>query len=196
MDINSTVRELGQIRSAPALASAVFQLPEDVWSENKIRQENYKVHRQTQSLVLIFCEGEWPEVDIQLRESWNHLSKYAVPVMREILDAYYVHGGAILRAMVAKLFPHGTIDSHIDRHPSFASAHRIHVPLVTNPDVIFQVDGKQITMNAGYGYEINNQKVHAVHNGGEISRLHFIFDYAPPDEIVRMPVDTQSTKCA
>jgi hypothetical protein len=91
--------------------------------------------------------------------------------------------------MVAKLLPHGTIEGHIDSHPSFSSAHRIHVPLVTNPDIIFQVDGKLVTMNVGYGYEINNKKIHSVHNGGDKARLHFIFDYAPPEQILHKPGD-------
>ena len=191
MDIGSTVRELGEVSSAAALAASVFQLPDEVWFENTRRQEDYDVHRQTESLILLFCESDWPEVEVSVCEGWKHLSRQALPVMNEILESHYPRRGVILRAMVAKLLPHGTIKGHTDRHPSFAGSHRIHVPLLTNPDVIFQIDGKQVTMNVGHGYEINNQKLHAVHNGGDVARLHFIFDYAPPDEIVRMPSDDE-----
>jgi aspartyl/asparaginyl beta-hydroxylase (cupin superfamily) len=107
--------------------------------------------------------------------------------MREILDQYYERGGVILRAMAAKLPPHGTIPGHIDRHPSFASAHRIHIPLLTNPDVVFLVGGKQVTMDVGKAYEINNQLAHRVYNGGDCDRIHFIFDYAPPDYVEYLP---------
>lgn len=68
-----------------------------------------------------------------------------------------------------------------------ACAHRIHVPLLTNPDVIFLVGGKQVTMDVGNGYEINNQLVHRVHNGGDEDRIHFIFDYVPPELVAQLP---------
>ena len=187
MDIGTPVRELDVIKSAPILMSTVLQLPKAAWLEDQSRQDNFRVHNQTQSLVLLFCESEWPEMQVEKKSAWHYLAKQAVPVMREILDKHYDRGGVILRAMAAKLLPHATIEGHVDGHPSFACAHRIHVPLLTNPDVIFLVGGKPITMDVGKGYEINNQMVHRVHNGGEIDRIHFIFDYVPPDQIEKMP---------
>ncbi|MGH8165735.1 MAG: aspartyl/asparaginyl beta-hydroxylase domain-containing protein, partial [Woeseiaceae bacterium] len=124
---------------------------------------------------------------VEKRPAWSHLAAQAVPVLREVLERHYERGGILLRAMAAKLLPHGTIEGHIDRHPSFACAHRIHVPLLTNPDVVFLVGGKQVTMDVGHGYEINNQLVHRVHNGGDKDRIHFIFDYVPPDLVAQLP---------
>ena len=191
MDIGNPVRELDVIKNAPTLISAVLQLPEATWLEDQSRQDNFHVHSQTQSLVLLFCESEWPEMQVEKKSAWSYLAKQAVPVMREILDSYYDRGGVILRAMASKLLPHGTIEGHTDGHPSFSCSHRIHVPLLTNPDVIFLVGGKQITMDVGKGYEINNQLVHRVHNGGDDDRIHFIFDYVPPENIENMPDGTE-----
>lgn len=185
MDIATRVRELGGVTSAVPLISETLQLPAAAWLQDQLRQERFSAHRQTQSVVLLFCEGEWPEVQIEKRAGWDYLAREAVPVMQELLDGHYVRGGVILRAMVAKLEPSGTIPGHIDRHPSFACAHRIHVPLLTNPDVVFLVGGKQITMDVGKAYEINNQLTHRVYNGGDTDRIHFIFDYAPPDYVER-----------
>ena len=181
MDIGTAVRELGVVKSAPALASAIFELGEEAWWEDQSRQAHFRVHSQTRSLVLLFCDSEWPDMEVGTRAAWKHLSGQAVPVMREILDDHYERGGIILRAMAARLPPHATIEGHVDGHPSFSCAHRIHVPLLTNPDVIFFVGGRQVTMDVCKGYEINNQLVHSVHNGGEEDRIHFIFDYVPPE---------------
>ncbi|RLA51335.1 MAG: hypothetical protein DRR42_10675 [Gammaproteobacteria bacterium] len=187
MNIGNHLRELDIVKNAAPLISAVLQLSEDTWLQDQSRQTNYHVHSQTQSLVLLFCEGEWPDMQVEKRSAWDHLGNQAIPVMREILDRHYNRGGVILRAMAAKLIPHGTIEQHTDNHPSFACAHRIHVPIITNPDAIFLVGGKQVTMDVGKGYEINNQMPHRVHNGGDTDRIHFIFDYLPPDNIEKMP---------
>ena len=188
MDIGGPVRELDVIESAPPLIGAVLQLPEERWWDDESRQVNYHVHSETMSLVLLFCDGEWPDIQVQKEAAWDSLARCAVPVMREILDKHYPRGGIILRAMAAKLPPHCSIQGHVDRHPSFVCSHRIHVPLSTNPDVIFHVAGQQITMDVGKGYEINNQSVHSVFNGGKLDRIHFIFDYVPPQHVERLPL--------
>lgn len=195
MNIGAPVRELDVVNSAALLASTVLQLPEGTWLEDELRQAKFRVHSHTQSLVLLFCDSQWPEMQVEKKSAWKYLAKQAVPVMREILDKHYARGGVILRAMAAKLLPHGTIEGHVDSHPSFSCAHRIHVPLLTNPEVIFLVGGKQITMDPCKGYEINNQLVHRVHNGGDEPRIHFIFDYVPPDCVESVPdaVDLVST---
>lgn len=192
MNIGAPARELGPVRSAPSLASTVLQLTEEIWREEELRQKSFRVHSRTQSLVLLFCGSEWPEMQVEKKSGWPHLAGTAVPVMREILDAHYERGGIILRAMAAKLLPHGTIEGHVDAHPSFSCAHRIHVPLLTNPDVIFLVGGRQITMDVGEAYEINNQMVHRVHNGGDEDRIHFIFDYVPPECVAAVPRDSRA----
>lgn len=190
MDIGGPVRELDVVDNVPSLLGAVLELPGERWRDDESRQQNYHVHNQTMSLVLLFCDGEWPDIQVQKEAAWDSLGKFAVPVMREILDKHYPRGGVILRAMAAKLPPHCSIQGHVDRHPSFTCSHRIHVPLLTNRDVIFHVAGRQITMDAGKGYEINNQAVHSVFNGGEEDRIHFIFDYAPPEYVESLPPRT------
>ena len=62
----------------------------------------------------------------------------------------------------------------------FAAGHRIHVPITTNPRVRFTIDGRPCRMEVGQAYEINNQKMHSVMNGGTEDRITFIFDYLPP----------------
>ncbi|MBK7902003.1 MAG: hypothetical protein IPJ97_02925 [Proteobacteria bacterium] len=52
--------------------------------------------------------------------------------MQKSLARHYVPSGEVLRAMAAKLLAGGRILPHRDSHPSFASGHRIHVPITTN----------------------------------------------------------------
>jgi hypothetical protein len=151
------------------------------------RQQEYDVHRQTESIVLVFANLEaWPEIEICKEPGWDRLAQVAVPVMHEIIARYYPTGGAIIRAMAAKLLAGGKIAPHIDSHPSFHRGHRIHVPITTNHRVRFMIDGRPHQLEVGRAYEINNQLHHSVMNKGDEDRITFIFDYLPPAELNRI----------
>lgn len=180
----ASVRHFGKIEASTALITDVVTLPSSAWLEDQSRQEVFSnVHSQTQTIILLFCDG-WPDVDVQKRSGWSKLAKSAVPVMKDIIETHLPPGGIVIRAMAARLAPGGKIDRHFDAHPSFAASHRIHVPLQTNEDVDFVIDGEVFHLNTGEGYEINNLLYHEVHNRSDQPRIHFIFDYAPADQLV------------
>jgi len=181
MDIGVPFRAFGKVDSQP-LAKAVLSADESVWNEYVERQKSYEVHEQTRSIVLLFAEvTNWPKVDISKEPGWKHFADTAVPLMHQIIGNWYPPGGTIIRAMFAKLLAGGRIIPHRDSHPSFGAGHRIHVPIATNPRVRFMIDGQPAMLEVGHAYEINNQKVHSVMNKGDADRIHFIFDYLPPD---------------
>ena len=180
MDIDVPIRCFGQV-AMQDLAAAILAQPEAAWNENTQRQQDYEVHEQTRSLVLLFAEVDaWPEFTVGRKQGWDRLGAVAEPLMQQILDRHYPPGGRILRAMAAKLLAGGRILPHKDSHPSFAAGHRIHVPITTNARVRFTIDGRPCQMEVGQAYEINNQKMHSVRNGGAEDRITFIFDYLPP----------------
>jgi hypothetical protein len=177
---DQSVKKLGLVPEARALADAVAALSPDDWAKDRMRQELFSnVHGDTQTMVLLFCDG-WPDVEVGTRDAWARLGEFALPVMQAIIKSHYPGKGAVLRAMVARLKPGGHIARHYDAHPSFAAAHRIHVPLVTHPKVRFLIDDEDAAMRALHGYEIDNLRYHEVKNDSLIDRDHFIFDYAPP----------------
>ena len=185
MDIQGLIRELGPV-DATALSEAILTQEEAAWHEDRYRQETYEVHRQTESIVMVFTDLErWPEVDILKEPGWDRLAEVAVPVMHDIIGRCYPPGGTIIRAMAAKLLVGGKISPHVDSHPSFHRGHRIHVPITTNPRVRFMIDGRPHQLQVGQAYEINNQKNHSVMNKGKEDRITFIFDYVPPQELGR-----------
>ena len=185
MDIQGLIRELGPV-DATTLSEAILSQEEAAWHEDSYRQETYEVHRQTESIVLVFTNLErWPEMEILKEPGWDRLAEVAVPVMHDILGRCYPPGGTIIRAMAAKLLVGGKISPHVDSHPSFHRGHRIHVPITTNPRVRFMIDGRPHQLQVGQAYEINNQKNHSVMNKGKEDRITFIFDYVPPQELGR-----------
>ena len=186
MDIETRIRELGPV-DCGLLAVAILAQEEAAWHEQPHRQRAYEVHRDTQSMVLVFTEeSAWPELVVRKEAAWERLAEVAMPAMHEIIGRCYPAGGTIIRAMAARLKAGGKITPHTDRHPSFRIGHRIHVPITTNDRVRFMIEGRPHRLQVGQAYEINNQKTHSVANKGGEDRITFIFDYVPPGELGRL----------
>jgi hypothetical protein len=185
MDIDVPLRELGPVDS-DALRQAILAQDRKAWREEEHRQRAYDVHRETESIVLVFTElTDWPILTVKKEPGWDRLADVALPVMHDIIGRFYPAGGTIIRAMAAKLLAGGKIKPHQDTHPSFHRGHRIHVPITTNSRVRFMLDGRPYQFEVGQAYEINNQKNHSVMNKGKEDRITFIFDYIPPAELGR-----------
>ncbi|MEM9335301.1 MAG: aspartyl/asparaginyl beta-hydroxylase domain-containing protein [Pseudomonadota bacterium] len=169
-----------------ALGNAILAQDESAWRENDHRQNAYEVHRDTESIVLVFADSDaWPDLVVQKMPGWDRLVDVAGPVMHAIIRDHYPAGGTIIRAMAAKLKAGGKITPHRDSHPSFHKGHRIHVPITSNRRVRFSIDGRPYQFEVGQAYEINNQLQHSVANKGSEDRITFIFDYVPPAELGR-----------
>lgn len=180
MNISEPLRDLGPV-DIDALVREVERLTDNDWRAQTMRQDDFAVHHQTESVVLSFLDtNRWPDVVVNREYGWDLLADTAVPLMDEILERYYRPGGTILRAMLAKLPADGLIAPHVDKHHSFHMAHRIHVPVSTNERVRFMIDGRPYQLLPGNAYELNNQKLHSVMNKGDTDRVTLIFDYLPP----------------
>jgi hypothetical protein len=177
MQLDSPVRRLGFVDSERLIAR-VAATKEAAWYADARRQDDYEVHAQTQSIILVFFTG-WPEVQVTHASGWNSFGDVTMPVMENLVAKYYPPGGMVLRVVLARLLPGCQIDTHWDKHPSFSVSHRIHVPLLTNPDVEFMVGTTRITTEPQQAFELNNKLPHSVTNRGTTPRVHLIFDYAP-----------------
>ena len=191
MDIETPMRELGDI-DVDALKSAILGLDDAAWIANQQRQIDYDVHRQTQSVVLVFCDGPGKDLAVSKQEGWDLLAAVAVPVMHQLIERAYPAGGTIIRAMAAKLLAGGRIHPHFDSHPTFRHSHRIHVPITTNNRVRFMIDGRPYRMQVGQAYEINNQKSHSLINSATEDLITFSFDYLPADRIGALNHDVEA----
>lgn len=99
---------------------------------------------------------------------------------------------ALIARHVAPLYPHCDVvqaqlaelpaGAKIRRHRDtdiLASLHRLHVPITTNDDVLFTIDGQRFSLAPGVLYELNNVVEHSVHNGGRTMRVHLLVDMMP-----------------
>ncbi len=182
MNISEPQRYLGEV-DIKALSQCILSQDANAWTEELIRQQSYEVHKDTESIVMLFCDETWPDGDVHREKGWGRLANDAMPLINHIIETYYNPGGIVLRAMAAKLKAGGRINPHVDSLQSFHMGHRIHVPITTNEAVRFMIEGKPYRFDVGNAYEINNQKSHSVMNMSKEDRISFIFDYVPYDLI-------------
>ena len=180
MDISEPQRYLGEV-DVGALSQCILSQDASAWKEQLIRQQSYEVHKDTESIVMLFCDETWPDGDVHREVGWDRIANNAMPIINHIIETYYNPGGIVLRAMAAKLKAGGRISPHVDSLKSFHMGHRIHVPITTNTSVRFMIEGKPYQFEVGKIYELNNQKTHSVMNMSKDDRISFIFDYVPPE---------------
>jgi len=180
MDIGIPIKDLGVVDTT-ILRKVILDQDDIAWDEDDQRQDDYHVHRQTKSIIMLFASPSWPHVKITREKGWDRIADVANPIMAEIIERFYPPGGTIIRAIAAKLVAGASITPHTDSLESFARGHRIHIPITTNKLVRFMIEGRPYRFEIGHVYEINNQKPHSVVNAGKEDRINFIFDYVPAD---------------
>ncbi len=116
------------------------------------------------------------------RPLWAEWRERLLPVMAQATQSYGYARGAYPRVMLARMAPGGVIQPHRDANPAAKWPHKIHVPLLTNDQVAFYVDGVAYHFPQGEAVEVSNMAVHAVKNGGDSDRIHLIFEYYDLDQ--------------
>lgn len=98
-------------------------------------------------------------------------------------------GSMPFRARFAELTPGHTVAPHRDLHPNWFDKVRLHIPIVTDPEVKMHVwgEGSRLTaddldsfhMAPGEAWVFNIWHVHAVTNFSPITRIHLVADFQP-----------------
>ena len=91
--------------------------------------------------------------------------------------------------------PQGHIKDHFDFHTSFQfGLLRLHIPIITHPDVEFLIDGQRVSWKEGELWYGDFSKVHSVKNNSQVVRVHMVIDVQindfvlglfPPDFVER-----------
>jgi hypothetical protein len=186
MNFDDNFRRIGGANVEP-IRALVASLEEADWDSQSVRQQRYEVHRDTQTIPLVH------DYDFRHTNPTRHpaLETFG-PVIRPILaitadffdtsekglELTKKYGvGYFIRANLVRLAADGAIDEHRDGNFSLTHAHRVHVPIITNDRVLFNVGQETLCLPEGEIYEINNRRLHSVHNGGDAARIHLILDY-------------------
>jgi hypothetical protein len=155
----------------------------DEWFINTSRQDNYYVHKDTNSYFvytanLLWKEGE--DFSTNKTSNDNGLLELLEPI---ISDLERIHDGVRGMVLLIKLKAGQDIAHHQDSGDYLMLSRRNHIPVVTSDSVFFGVGDDKVKMGTGECWEINNSRIHYVNNGSKIDRVHLLIDIMPNKEI-------------
>ena len=177
-----SIRRLGTV-DVTRLRDAVLAIPEERWNaENAAKPNRFETLSSTRHIVFRFVSNfvDWRQS--YARPAWDEWKDLLEPVLAAATADYGYERGAFPRVMLARMAPGGEIEPHNDSNPAAQWPHKIHIPILTNPDVTFFVDDVAYHFAEGEAVEVNNMAVHAVTNRGTTDRVHLIFEYFDLDQ--------------
>ncbi len=162
---------------AQKLTALAQRVSSTTWGDEDGRKENdFDVFHHTQHVIFRFIRDNRDPEDCYANPAWDIWEPVLMPVMQAAIAPYQFRKPQFPKAMLAKLAAGHTIDPHYDGAGSNQRVHKIHVPLVTNSEASFLVNGENFHLETGKAYEVNNIVSHGAANGGPEDRIHFIFE--------------------
>lgn len=151
---------------APALAAEVERLGESVW----------RPHPQgfpgNSALPLVAVDGDPGNDAVRgpMRPT-PHLAQ--LPYLQKVLDSLGATWG---RTRLMRLSGQGEVTPHVDIDYYWREHMRVHVPIVTQPEVRFFCGDSEIHMAAGECWIFDTWRVHKVVNSNTQARIHLVAD--------------------
>lgn len=123
------------------------------------------------ALRLISADGgENDDVDGIMRPTPHLL---ASPYLRQVLASF---GVVWSRSRLMQLAPHANVPEHADINYHWHYRVRLHIPVITRPEVRFTCGGETVHMRAGEAWLFDNWRRHDVVNGSDSPRVHLVAD--------------------
>jgi hypothetical protein len=95
------------------------------------------------------------------------------PYLRQVLASFAVVWS---RSRLLRLAPGAVVAPHSDIHYHWFFRVRMHVPIITLPQVRFSCDGESVHMAAGETWIFDNWRTHGVQNPTASERVHLVAD--------------------
>jgi len=93
-----------------------------------------------------------------------------------IMDLMVELGCVWGRSRLMALAAGADVPIHIDVHYHWRTHRRLHIPVVTNPGVLFTVNNETVHMEAGDCWLFDSFSLHKVQNKGSERRIHLVLD--------------------
>lgn len=150
----------------------------------KILNKNWILHYNTNDY-----NGKWTSIAL-MSENGKSNSIYALPnntenlIPTEILNScnYFqeILEGFLFKKTAVRLLQlevGAEVKPHTDNCLGYEDgSFRLHIPIITNDDVEFLLDGKRLIMNEGECWYIDANFIHSVANRGKENRIHLVID--------------------
>lgn len=97
----------------------------------------------------------------------------AMPYARQVLAGF---GVVWSRSRLMRLAPGAGVPEHADINYHWHTRVRLHIPILTRPQVRFHCDGETVHMASGEAWIFDNWRRHHVENGSDEDRIHLVAD--------------------
>ena len=167
MEFNQPFLQLPWRFDSQLLASEVAALPEDFWLDHPSGLPG------NSAVPLVSVNGEM-----------NHAFDGAMQATQALRASPYLHqtvasfGEVVARSRLMRLAPGAQVAEHVDFNYHWVSRVRIHVPIVTDPSVIFYCGDESVHMSVGQSWLFDSWRRHRVVNSSTLSRVHLVIDLA------------------
>lgn len=162
----------------------VFNKEKLVVDTNKIIKREWVNHYNSNDY-----SGKWTSIALMSKDGKSNninafLSNTEKLIPTDILDTCYYFKDILDELLFEKtavrllnLGPGAEIKPHTDHCLGYEdSEFRLHIPIITNPDVEFILDGQRLIMNEGECWYFNANFTHSVKNSGNKDRIHLVID--------------------
>jgi aspartyl/asparaginyl beta-hydroxylase (cupin superfamily) len=87
------------------------------------------------------------------------------------------------RSRLMALAPGAQVPVHVDLHYYWRTHFRLHIPVITNPGVLFTCNDETVHMAAGECWLFDSFALHNVQNRGTERRVHLVLDTAGGEKL-------------
>lgn len=162
-DVARMVADVAALERTAWTAHFVTQNYAGAWDVLPLRAQAGAVH----PVMMIYSDpggSEW--IDTPFLDE--------APYLREVIAAFQCPVEAV---RLMRLSPGSSIHEHRDHDLDAAQGYaRIHVPVTTNAQVSFLLNGLPVAMLPGEAWYLRLADAHAVYNGGATDRVHLVID--------------------
>jgi len=202
MEINTnktkSILHLGKF-DISALSHKVALLKDNEWDTPEDYMANYNKNSKsalnsTQHIIFRFSNKQIVPFSYKSYSRWAKWKAILLPLLDQATKSYGYRNGVYTRVMLAKLPQKSFIPPHIDGDKTGSIPHKIHIPIKTNINSFFYLNGEKHHLKKGQAYEVNNSITHSVANSGDTDRIHLIFeylDYSIQSEIIKKQISLQ-----
>ena len=149
------------------LRAEVEALPATAWSRHPKEHEG-----NTAARLITVGGGDNDDINGEMRPT---PALAACPYIQQALasfDTVWSRSRLMRLAAGAEVPPHGDMNRH------WFHRVRVHIPVITRPEVRFHCGGESVHMAAGEAWIFDNWREHRVLNGSPEARIHLVADTA------------------
>lgn len=157
------------------LSEEVRAIPEEAWRPHP------SGYAGNTALILVSAYGKQNDDTKGPMQATEYLEQ--APYIQQVMAAFDTVVG---RSRLMRLEAESDVKEHTDIAYYWRTRTRIHIPVVTDPSVIFHCEDHAVHMAAGESWTFDNWRMHRVENPSNVTRIHLVVDTVGSASFVRM----------